>query len=146
MTTPEANSERTDTTGQPPTQTTNSNYSSILSQVGPIGFSAAGAAEYTKASQGYLIALEQASRAVAKAKKSDSVSEFHVQIAVDALGGDHNSRFRRISETGSLLIGLGLGNLAMVIYGSSYTFRNALIVFVPLLVGFTLYSYSWGRG
>jgi hypothetical protein len=145
MTMPEINSQTTGIAEQSLAQPASSSSSSILTPVGPIGFSVAGAAEYTKASQNYLIALELASRAVAKYKKSDSVSEFHVQIAVDALGGDQGNRIRRISEVGSLLIGAGLGYLAMVIYGSSYTFKNALILFTPLLIGFTLYSYSWGR-
>jgi hypothetical protein len=146
MTTPEINAERIAPAAQPTIQANGSNFDSIVNQVGPTGFSPAGAAEYTKATQGYLIALEQASRAVAKAKKSDSVSESHVQIAVGSLGGDHNSRFRHIGQAGSLLIGSGLGYFAMVIYGSSYTFKNSVIIFLPLLFGFILYAYSWGRG
>ena len=42
------------------------------------------------------------------------------------------------------LVGAGLAYLGTVVTGSSYTFENAMLVFIPLLVGFALYAYCWG--
>jgi hypothetical protein len=110
------------------------------------GFSPGGTREYEKISQEYLIALAEASRAVALRKKADSASAFHVQIAAEALSGDRSRAARRSGEIGALLIGGGFSYLGSVIYGSSYTFKNAVIVFIPLLVGCALYVYSVARG
>ena len=110
------------------------------------GFSPGGAKEYEKISQEYLIALAETSRAVALRKNADVASPFHVQVAAEALGGDRGRFAQRLGEIGTLLIGGGLSYLGTVVYGSSYTFKNSLIVFVPLLIGCILYAYRLARG
>jgi hypothetical protein len=110
------------------------------------GFSPGGAKEYEKISQEYLIALAETSRAVALRKNADVASPFHVQVAAETLGGDRGRTAQRLGEIGTLLIGGGLSYLGTVIYGSSYTFKNSLIVFIPLLIGCILYAYRLARG
>jgi hypothetical protein len=110
-----------------------------------MGFGRDGAQEYDKAVREYLIGLEQLSRALARKRKSEVVSPFDVQQATVFLGADPDRKFRHIGEIGTLLIGAGLAYLGNVIFGSSYTFGSALLVFLPLLVGCILYAFSWGR-
>jgi hypothetical protein len=110
------------------------------------GFDPAGASEYEKQSREYRKALEQVSRAIAKQRNSDSVIPFHVQLAVESLGKDSGQKFKRLNELGALLIGASLANLGVIIFGSAYTFKSALLVFIPLLPGCILYAYTWRRG
>jgi hypothetical protein len=108
-------------------------------------FSIEGREEFSRAGELYLTALEQASIAVARRKQADSISAPHVQLAVDALDSQPKKRIERIREIGILLIGAGFGYLSITIFGDSYTFKNALLSFIPLLVGFAFYAYSLGR-
>jgi len=111
----------------------------------PTDFSPAGLAEYEDAARNYIVALEQASRGLARLKNSDLISAYHVQLAVDLLSSGKKRWVSRISDVGTLLIGAGLGYLGSMVFGSSYTFKNALISFAPLLLGCVAYAYAWGR-
>ena len=109
-------------------------------------FSADGLDAYTKACDSYADALEEASRAVAKHRRSGSTEPFHIQIAIDALGsGGSGGRIARIREVGILMIGAGLGYLSIMISSSSYGTKNMVLTFIFLLIGFTAYAYSWDR-
>lgn len=101
--------------------------------------------EFSRACELYFSALEQASIAVARRKQADSISAPHVQLAVDALDSQPKRRTERIREIGILLIGVGAGYLSITIFGDSYTFKNSLLSFIPLLVGFAFYAYSLGK-
>jgi hypothetical protein len=104
-----------------------------------------GVAAYEKAAQDYIIALEQTSRAKAKLKNSNVIVPYHVQLAVDFLSSGKKGWVARVSDVGVLLIGAGLGYLGNMIFGSSYTVRNSIFSFVPLLLGCMAYAYAWGR-
>ena len=109
------------------------------------GFGPSGAAEYNKFVDEYSIALKQASRAVAQLRKAEVVAPFDVQIAAGSLNVNRNNRFRHIGEIGTLLIGAGLAYACNVMFTSSWTFKNALIMFIPIIVGSILYTYTWRR-
>jgi hypothetical protein len=113
--------------------------------VTPLEFSPEGFDEYAKATDSYTAALEEASRVIAKHKRAASIAPFHVQLAIDALDGGHGGRIERVREIGILLIGAGLGYLSIMISSSSYTPKNFLLTFIPLILGFAAYAYSWGR-
>lgn len=115
-----------------------------------VGFGPDGAKEYQKIAQEYLIGLEQLSRVLARKRKSEVVSPFDVQTAAVSMGDSPERKLRHLSELGTLFVGAGLAYLGNVIFAppspSPYTFKNALLVFLPLLVGCILYAFSWGRG
>jgi hypothetical protein len=108
-------------------------------------FSEAASVELSRYGTAYLLALEQASRAVADGKGAEMVLASDVQTAAAALGAKRNRKFKRIGEVGALLVGAGLGYVGTVVLTSSYTFKNALVAFIPLLVGTALYILSWAR-
>jgi hypothetical protein len=110
------------------------------------GFGEDGAAEYHEFVSKYLIALEQVSRASARNRESEVVSPFDVRVAASSLRGFGNNKTKHADEIGTLLIGASLAYLGSVIYGSNYTWGNALLIFLPLLIGGILYAYSWNRG
>ncbi len=114
-------------------------------RLGTGDFSPNGLAEFKKATDNYVMALEQACQAIARRRRSDQVSEYEVRLATDVLDTRRTGRTERIREIGILLIGAGLSYLTVMVFGSSYTFRNALITFVPLLFGSIAYAYSWGQ-
>jgi hypothetical protein len=108
-------------------------------------FSPAGLVKYDNATRNYVVALQQTSRGIARLKNSDLISAYHVQLAVDLLSSGKKTWVSRISDVGTLLIGAGLGYFGGMVFDSSYTFKNLLISFVPLLLGCVAYAYAWGR-
>lgn len=109
------------------------------------GYSPDGLEEYHKAAREYLIALDRLSTAKAKLKNSDTVGSYHVRVAVDMLNTGKSDWLSHVNDIGILLVGAGLGYLGIVIFGSSYTFKNAMIAFMPLLIGCIMYAYASGR-
>jgi hypothetical protein len=109
-------------------------------------FSPNGLDAYTKACDSYADNLEEASRAVAKHRRSGSIEPFHIQLAIDALGsGDSEGRIARIREVGILMIGAGLGYLSIMISSDTYGIKNLVLTFIFLLIGCTAYAYTWNR-
>jgi hypothetical protein len=111
----------------------------------PDGFGHDGAAEYQRFASEYLTRLDQLSRVSAQNRESEAVSPFDVRWAAGMLRGGRAAKGKHASEIGTLLIGASLAYLGSVIYGSAYTFANGMLIFLPLLVGCILYTYSWNR-
>lgn len=109
------------------------------------GFGPHGAARYERYVQEYLITLEKASRAVAKQRGVEVVGPTEVKLAADSLGIVGDRKAKRAGEMGALLIGAGLAYLASVLVEHKTTFVNALISFIPLLIGVALIVFSWSR-
>jgi hypothetical protein len=112
---------------------------------GVVVFSEAASVELSKYGAEYVLGLEQVSRALAQGKGAEMVLAADVQTAAAGLGARQHGKFKRIGEVGALLIGAGLGYVGTVVLSSSYTFKNALVAFIPLLVGTALYIASWTR-
>jgi len=108
-------------------------------------FSREGLVEYEETVRSYMVDLQEASETIARHKKSDTIAAFHVQLATDALGSGKSEVIERLREIGILVIGAGLGFLTVMITTSSYTPKNWLLTFIPLLLGGSAYFYCWGR-
>jgi histone H3/H4 len=102
--------------------------------------------EHATRTADYFVSLESLSRVIARQKQSDDVQASHVGLAAEALGKNTSPKtIRRTAEIGFLMAGAGLGYLGNVILSEAYTFGNAMIFGVPILVGVGMYSYALGR-
>jgi len=109
------------------------------------GFGEHGAEEFKRIVSEYITALEQLSRTIARDMESDAVSPPDVRAAQAALRGLKKAKGKHANEIGTALIGFGSAYLVSVIFSKAFTFGNGLLIFIPLLVGFTLCAYSWNR-
>jgi hypothetical protein len=102
--------------------------------------------EHASRTVDYFVSLEELSRVIAKQKQSDDVQASHVRLAAEALGRNKARKlFRRAAEIGVLFAGAGLGYLGNVLISEAYTFTNAVIFGVPILVGVGIYFYAVGQ-
>lgn len=110
------------------------------------GFGPQGAAQYQRYVSAYLITLEKTSRAVAKQRGVEVVGPTEVKLAADSLGIVGDRKAKHAGEIGGLLVGGGLAYFFSVLGGGQTTFSNAVISFVPILIGVALIVFSWTRG
>jgi hypothetical protein len=110
-----------------------------------IGFGPHGAAQYQKHVEEYLIILEKTSRAVAEQRGVEVVGPAEVTQAANSLGIAGSRKAKHAGEIGALLIGAGLAYLGSVLVEHKTTFSNAVISFVPILIGVVLTVFSWTR-
>lgn len=110
-----------------------------------VDFGPQGAARYQRYVEAYLITLEKTSRTVAKQRGVEVVGPTEVKLAADSLGIVGDRKAKHAGEIGALLVGGGLAYFGSVLGAGATTFSNAIISFVPILVGVALVVYSWSR-
>jgi hypothetical protein len=111
----------------------------------PLSFSPSAASEMAATVEKYRLSLESGSRAFALAKHSDVVSASDIQLAASSLVvKQERGKIQRIRDISVLVMGLGLGELAIMVLSSTYTVRDLVLMFIPLLVGAVIYAFCWG--
>jgi hypothetical protein len=100
--------------------------------------------EFQKLNATHALRVRELATNAARAKNADVVSKSDITFAANAMGMSiTKKRYKVASDFGAGFIGAALAGGVAIVIADTYTFKTALAVGIPLLIGLALYIYSY---